>query len=205
MTCFAFTEAALYSRRAGGSLRARGVLGRSLCRVVTFAELPPDQEHWISHRQPGIRGKRGIPLRTRDEVCKTIVGTLRREAPRPRLEALVDAFLDGRRSCRATCSCSTNSRRSQLARCPGRDAARGGARDNRDGAPRLAVGLAKDLPEALLDQLLARSGIEPDRNRRRIRPAELELVRRLTPYRQPARVQRGMVTRALCRVPDYAA
>ena len=42
------------------------------------------------------------------EVCETIGGTIRREVPRPRLDALVDASLDGRRSCRATCLCFTN-------------------------------------------------------------------------------------------------
>ena len=49
-----------------------------------------------------------IPLHRRDEVWKTTVETLRREVPRPSLDALIDASLDGRRSWRATCLCCTN-------------------------------------------------------------------------------------------------
>jgi len=87
------SRAALTQRRQVA--RGRGVLGQSLCRAVTFSELPSDRDHCQSPTT-GDTAQAPHPLRTADKVWKTIVGTVRRGAPRPRLKALVHASLEHR-------------------------------------------------------------------------------------------------------------
>ena len=75
LTYVASIEAEPHAHEAGGSLElvAFGTVTVSSCHV---AERPPDQDHRVSHRQPGIPCKSRIPCVHATRSGKPIVGTL---------------------------------------------------------------------------------------------------------------------------------
>jgi hypothetical protein len=52
----------------------------------------------------------------------------------------------------------------------------------------------EDLVNSLRDQRLARRRVKPDRKRRSVDPAKLDVVRRLSLHRQQTCMKRGVVT-----------